>query len=493
MTIQSFLPGRGRAWRQLCALSAFLPCLVLGQPDFQSSHVVFQPMPIPSAGETPLPLVPLDAISFSAEDVTEGLSPLSLGEVRRLEQAIADYELAIGDKESVDGPYSRQLEQDLFGAAVAARELRDYEQALDYLERAQYVVRINNGLDTLEQIPVMKAMVGNYQSLGQLRQADDVQQAILNLVREAYGQDSPQTIPAMLDYGDWHMDAFLDRSNILINVDRMNAVQFINDPMNFIHNPKPLRETPLYNLYLSQQSFLHAIELLLQQQDYNNPLLMDLEKMLLKSYLLSIHRENILYEPDFYLTRKKSKTGSRLNTNSIELMESEEYRLGIESHDRSLAYLVNNPARTPSQLATTMLEAADWHLLFERKVRAAREYEKVYDFFNDNPAMAEAAADVLYPGFPVVLPVYLPPPNSREKFGIGDDDPVNFFGYVDVSFNIDKFGKTRKVRVLGQGGEVSRNLEIRLARYLQKNLFRPLYRDGKPYTGNLRLRYYMGI
>jgi hypothetical protein len=140
-----------------------------------------------------------------------------------------------------------------------------------------------------------------------------------------------------------------------------------------------------------------------------------------------------------------------------------------------------------------MLEAADWHLLFERKVKAADEYQKVYDYFARNPELQADAASVLYPAQPVILPTYLPPPNSREKLAIGPDEPVNFFGYYDISFSVDKFGKAKRIRVLDQGGEVTGNMEIRLKQYLRKVLFRPRFDAAQPDTSTQHLRYYVGL
>lgn len=174
-------------------------------------------------------------------------------------------------------------------------------------------------------------------------------------------------------------------------------------------------------------------------------------------------------------------------------MESEEYKMGNASHERSIAYISNNPERTNTMVANAMLEAADWHLLFERKVKASRDYQAIYDLFTENPALEADVAELLYPEFPVILPTYLPPPNSREKLDIAPDEEVNYFGYFDVSFRIDKYGKAKRVRFLSEGGEVTRNMEIRLNQYLQNVLFRPLFLDGKPYTDAISVRYYIAI
>lgn len=488
-------PGTRYTYKGLPALFGLLLVMAGASPaifaQVETERLLFEPMPIPEDPADTLPLVPFATVLASL-DTGPGDVSMPLSDRRQLENDIADYVTAIGDQESEEGPYSDSLYEDLFSAGNLSQQIGDHAQAMNFFTRAQAVIRINEGLETLRQLPVMTSMVESLHAQAKFRDADAMQQAIYALQQQAYGNRSTAIVPAMEEYGKWHMDAFMERSNILLNVDRMNVVRFMSDPGNYIHEYDP-RDTPLMNLYQAQQTLLNAIDILVSNRQYFNPELLELERMLLTSYILSMHRENILYEPDFYLTRKKKKTGSRLNTNAMELMDSREYQLGQSSHERSVAFVRNNPERHGARLAEAMLEEADWHLLFERKVKAADEYRKVYAFFADKPELALEAAPVLYPEKPVILPTYLPAPNSREKLDIGSDEPVSFFGYYDVSFSVDKFGKAKRIRVLAKGGDVTSNMEIRLKQYLRKVLFRPTFADGQPDTGTRQLRYYIGL
>jgi hypothetical protein len=117
----------------------------------------------------------------------------------------------------------------------------------------------------------------------------------------------------------------------------------------------------------------------------------------------------------------------------------------------------------------------------------------VYKFFSDNAAFGEYAGDSIYPAVPVVLPNFLPAPNSREKFNVASDEEIDYFGYFDVSFNISRNGKAGKIKINGQGGQVTKNMEMRLNEYLRKVLFRPRYdQKGKLDTGLVKLRYFVG-
>ena len=492
--LRQILPVLFRSSGFLGVLLSFLllPNLILAQPDVDTDKIVFEPSLIPDSEEQAKVLYSFNNSGGQSLQLAPNQTVLP-AERLRIGEAIKAYVDAVGDIESTEGPFSNDLTQDLFSAGLLSQQIEDHPRALDFFTRAQRISRINDGLNNLAQIPIMQRMEFSYKAGNQDSQVDKIQQGILEVYENNYGAGSVELTPYLLEYGVWNINAFLERSSILINIDRMDAGQFITDPQNYMSQNNNLRDTPLYYLFQSQQIFINALQILLQEKDYLNPTLLALERQLTKTYFLSIHRENILYQPDFFLTRNKSKTGSRLNTNAIELLESQEYRLGQESYERSVSYISSNESRTASQMAAIMLEAADWQLLFERKVKAAREYEKVHEFFLQYPEFAQEAEPLLYPEMPVVLPVFLPQPNSKEKLDISLEQPLRYIGYFDVSFQINRFGKAKSTRVIGEGGEVTRNMEIRMQNYLQNVLFRPRFREGKLDTDAIELRYYLGI
>ncbi|MDT8398329.1 MAG: hypothetical protein RQ899_06920 [Pseudomonadales bacterium] len=405
---------------------------------------------------------------------------------------LAQFKKLIGNLELDEGPYTDQLTENLLSAALLYQALDEHSSALDYLNKAQHVSRINRGLDTLEQVPILQARRDSYLALGELEKADAAQEALFTLQQELYGNDNPDLIPALKALGEWNQQAFLDRSNILLNIPRIDLQSFLNDVNNYRKNIEDTRTTPLFKLYQAQQNFQQAINIAIKQRAFDHPDLMTLERLLLTSYLLHAHRENILYEPDFYLSRKKTKTGSRLNHANLELRDSDNYRMGQDSFKRRISYLKNKPQPEAQELVNILFETADWHLLFGHKVVAADAYQQAYDLLLTDPEAAVRIQTLLYPETPVILPIYLPPPNSREKLGISAHEEVNFFAYFDVSFAIDKFGKAKNITILDKAGDISKNTEIRFQQYLAKVLFRPRFKDGKPDTAIIFLRYSVG-
>jgi tetratricopeptide (TPR) repeat protein len=476
-----------------CALFSLASVAVQAQPDALVTRLLFEATAIPEDPATSYPLVSFSAAETDIPQPAAEKKELTFAERRAIEEEIDQYRAIVGDSEAEQGPFSDTLREDLYSIGELYQQLEEHEEAIKAFDRALNVSRINFGLRSLDQVSVLENMAESYLALGQNSNADAMMDASFKLQSDYYGDGSPALSGPLMKLGDWNTDAFMTRSSILVNIPRMNVQNFLMDPNNYVQPIIDIRSSPVFKLYQARSNYLNAIVSLLNNKNYAHPELQNLEHKLLTNYFLSMHQENILYEPDFYLTRKKTKTASRLNQNAIELMTSESYDLGKESHERRLAYLSNSPDTPDAELATVLLEKADWHLLFERKVVALREYEEAYRLFSENPEMAENVADIIYPLVPTILPTYLPPPNSRAKLGIAEDAPVSYFGYYDVSFSVNKYGKSRRVRILREGGEVTRNMEIRLKQYLQKVLFRPRFKDGKVDESRIELRYYIAI
>lgn len=476
--------------------------LLQAQPDLRVSQLLFDPRPIPQEDtDAATAFADIEALPELSTGTEARDTGVSAERRREIDDSLAQYLARIGDKEASEGPYTNQLTEDLLAVGRLQQELDAHEEAVDFLTRARNISRLNHGIDTVEQVPILNALVESHMALGNLQEADAVQDGLLDLQVGTYGVDSPEAAAALHQMGDWNLRAFLERSNIALNIQRMNVTDFMyggnftstdrGANLGYVQEGNPTT-TPLYKLALAQGNFLNAINILVGKQDFTNPALLDLERKLLTTMFLRTHQENIVYAPDFYLNRKTQATGTRLDTSGINLRNSEDYPVGKTSLERRMAYLAANEARTPEQVASTMLEQADWELLFERTRNAEQQYAASYQFFEANPQMLDSIRTLVYPDVPVVLPTFLPAPNSREKLGIGPDEEVQYFGYFDVSFALTKNGKARSVKVQGRGGQVTKNMEMRLNDYLKNLVFRPRFRDGKLDTGTLRLRYYVG-
>ncbi|HEY0961076.1 MAG TPA: hypothetical protein VGE69_01840 [Pseudomonadales bacterium] len=374
---------------------------------------------------------------------------------------------------------------DLLAAGSLQQRLGDHDAALETLTRAL-------AAPGADEPAVRAAIAESHRALGKEDEADAMIEAAFALQQEQHGENSVDLVPALRQLGDWNTQAFLDRSSIARNVKHANTQQMMMEPRSVLGTEAETTRTPLYKLYEARRNYLTAIGALAEKQNYTHPDLLPLERALLTNYFLQTHNVNIVYEPDFYMTRRQQKTGSRLDQSSIELASAENYDLGRQAHQRITAYIYNDENGTYRQLADAMLQEADWDLLYEHKPEAKERYDTAYKFFNESPELVAELQDLLYPDVPTVLPVFMPAPNSRAKLGIPADAPPSFFGYIDVSFEIAKDGKTKKVRVLDKGGEIDEDIELRLKEYLRNLTFRPRYDGAELDTDAMRVRYYVG-
>ena len=329
------------------------------------------------------------------------------------------------------------------------------------------------------------------------------QEQVLQSALAASGDNAVATANAYKAFADWNLRVFIDESTIAQSVTRMDSSRFGNMRMTSPQGGNAgdllaAREgvnqlqTTLRNLFLAKNNYLQALGALLKSGDYGNPELLQLERRFQQTLLLSKHRENIIYDPDFYLTRRSSATGTRLNTSTQELLNAEEYKEGQTSFQRALDYIDKNKARTAEQIATTLLEEADWDLMFARTTDAAAKYDGAYQFFESSPVVKERAKALIDPAAPIVLPAFMPAPNSRERLHIAADKQVPWIGYFDVSFAIQKNGRSEKLRINGRGGNVTDAMEQHLRELIGKSVFRPRYVAGTQSEAVWTLRYYVG-
>ena len=122
---------------------------------------------------------PLVAQSLSADD-------------RELEQ--------IQEILSRDGPYSLDLLGPLSRLGLIYQEGEDYALALVTLERAQHIVRVNNGLHSMDQVPLMRQLIAVEDARGNHEGAWDRQQDLLELLRRH--PDDVRTVPVLRDIAD---------------------------------------------------------------------------------------------------------------------------------------------------------------------------------------------------------------------------------------------------------------------------------------------------
>ncbi len=428
-----------------------------------------------------LPSVPTPA-SESASQVVPYLFP---GADKAAAEASIDLYLKnITATEADEGPFAPALLEQYLSLGKAYQQKVQHEEAIEVLEKAEYISRINSGLFAADQFVIIENLIASYLATGEQQKAAEKHHYLLFLNQQNFGEDSLQAVPVLQKLGDWQMASF--SSNI--NADVPFTLSFSSGGSRS-RQPTP-RELAFSNLYLAQNTYFQAIQNLVRNNQLNNPALQELELKLIEAVFFAANRQGMLSNPDFYMDPRLQSTGSRivrrnLGGNTVGFIN------GRNAYMRLRIYEEHRLLLDPVAVAQAIIGLGDWHLLFNRRTSAIRHYEEADAYLRNHNVSEDVITEMLHPELPQQLPAFTPLPHSRGKYALADDAPLKFSGYVDVSFDLTRFGNVRNLDISSTSADFPRTTERRLARLLRTTPFRPRLQEGKVVTSdNIKVRYY---
>jgi hypothetical protein len=157
------------------------------------------------------------AIAADAETQSESAIQRSL----RLQEQIDLINAEIEALESEFGPYDRSLLESLRSLTDIMLEIEDYEQADDILERRLQLVRVTEGPQSLNQLPLMEELITNDIHRGDWESVTDRFDSLYWLKSQDPEVDPLTILQARDDVIDWQLQAvYLVEKNRRINAFR---------------------------------------------------------------------------------------------------------------------------------------------------------------------------------------------------------------------------------------------------------------------------------
>jgi len=121
------------------------------------------------------------------------------------------YQQRIKHLEWQGGPYGMDLAEGLLDAANYFEDRGDLEQAATLLRRAVHVTRVNEGLYSALQLPLLQRLFLNAMAIEDINGADELQAWIYNVHREQYLPASRDYVAASIAYSHWQIRYWLLR------------------------------------------------------------------------------------------------------------------------------------------------------------------------------------------------------------------------------------------------------------------------------------------
>ena len=350
----------------------------------------------------------------------------------------------IAEEEARNGPYSANLIELLTSLGLAYQESGEDVLAVAVLDRALYLKRVNEGLFGLDQAALLERLIDSELAIGRLESAEDLRGKLLDLARRNRSDERSATI-------------FRDAAER--EVDRYET--FLREglpPQLTIGDPEAPTRAAASGVWRARRLYNEAIWALAANPRLNRAELADLEEGLARTYYLEASNRNRWYQG----------------------VDDPLYGLGLVSYQRRVDY--TGTAASPSQAidyARALVELADWSLLFSRNGTALKRYAEAYALLVGQSVSAASIEEFFPTDTPVFLPSFAPPPLDGAAL-------AGSTGYVDVDFEIGKYGQPRKVAIVPAAGDRAEAISKQLASAIGNGRFRPSpLADGAEY----RLRY----
>jgi hypothetical protein len=365
----------------------------------------------------------------------------SADELLKITEPLLD---SIANEEAQNGPYSANLIALLTSLGLTYQENGEDVLAVTVLDRALYVKRINEGLFGMDQAGLLERLIDSELAIGRLDTSEELRGKLLDLARRNRSDERSATI-------------FRDAAEL--EVERYET--YLRDglpPQLTLGDSGSPQRAAVSGVWRARRLYNEAIWALAANPRLNRTELADLEEGLAKTYYLEASARSRWYQG----------------------VDDPLYGLGLVSYKRRVDY--TGTAASPSEAvdyARALIELADWSLLFSRNGTAVKRYAEAYDLLVGQSVSSESIEQFFPTDTPVFLPSFAPPPLDGAAV-------TGSTGYVDVDFEIGKYGQPRRIAIVAVEGERAEELSKQLAFAIGNGRFRP-----SPLMGGAeyRLRY----
>jgi tetratricopeptide (TPR) repeat protein len=480
---------------------------------------------------------PRSGVAIAAAPVSDAGNAASAetaddGGIDRLFDAIAQIERAIAEEVALNGPQSRVLIDHYRSMSAWYEELGDPFRALAASEQARAVVRMNDGLHTLDQAAIVGQSIEMLEAAGAFSESDELQDELLDLAGRNDGDTrAPSILASVADRQMNAVTAYLEQD---VWPRARQSLQAIEGSGWQPSTPATGRQRALTELAVIADRYDVAIEEALADDDYELGTALDTEVEITEIYALvdiandfvevgplprndrngptwdpepprgdrdlaiaALNRARRLYSAAMQAAFRQ---GSEAEYGGLDEQLVETYyfeaanpELGSDVH---VDHMVPSPlesvlrARVADRMtrgapavevASAMLELGD--ALENRE--ALERYQDAYDFLVARDASADVVAGLFHPEVPAI----------RRAFGPEDSsifDPLRSYrGYIDVGVETSRYGQTRDAEIIDASPGTSRAIERRLRKHVSQTRFRPRFAEGEPVgSDQFVLRYY---
>ena len=326
--------------------------------------------------------------------------------------------------------------------------MRDFfNSLLKALRRAMHINRVNSGLNSLSQAPMLRGIINSQKSLVHIEPVTTSYNQLLRMHIAAYGKHDPRIIPLLNELGMWHLDAYqFDESETQID-HLTSAYSLVSSALQLSETDS--RSDPTEQIELLRSAALVNFHLSRHQGDEWS----------------SSTSSNYSLRADGFATTNPQRTG---------ILSGASFRRGRLCHERIIELTAADSNSTLADNLQAQAELADWYLLFNHQSEAMARYQQIQTQITASDHAKALQQQIFTP------PRLLPAIRMESQRGAIS----SLFMSADVNISDQGWGSSieniEENRLPGQSPSKKKGLRYKMLDAIKGARFRPQFVDNNP-------------
>ena len=373
----------------------------------------------------------------------------------RQQEAIARYEARIAGLEAAEGPHAEELIEARRSLGLLLQQAGEHGRAVKALQGALQSIRVNEGLYSMSQIPIVEAIIDSHVALSARSELRRNYEYLFWLYQRNYGDGNVGLVPVIKRIGRWYFD---------------------------LYNFSP-PNTTVEPLIAADDLYSRALGML-----EDDALLRDRVDILYKVAVINHHVAEDVQDP--MLSHREIREAMiphgrptpYLNETAVrQYYADQSFYKGKRSLKRIVEDYEANLPGAITEYARALVFMGDWLTVQRRVIEGSRMYRKAWAALAEHDA-PPALADELF-GEPQPIE-QLPIPGEEEPEAGADSY------YADALLDVPESGWPRNIRIQAIHPPEETSLLKRAERGIAATRYRPRYRNGQPVaTTDVPLRF----
>ncbi len=249
-----------------------------------------------------------------------------------------------------EGPYHPNSSEVLHSLGLELQKGGQHGRALKALRRAMHINRVNHGLNSLSQVPMLRGIINSHKYLMNFESVTNGYHQLLRMYMANYGNQDPRLARLLNKLALWHIDVY----------------QFADSKEQIDH------------LTSANSLITGALEL---NQAQVNPDIREQVQLLRSAALINFHLSR--HQGDKWSSSTDSHYSlsadnfATANPQRFGILNSASFRQGRVCHERIVELTASIPTASLEENLRAQTELADWYLLFNQRQEALRHYQQV--------------------------------------------------------------------------------------------------------------------